>query len=152
MTQLPEPRDIAPRLATGAFILNAGLTLWRADEETAASVHGTATTAYPFLSALPAEQFTRLLAATEIAVGGALLAPFVPTRLAGVALTGFAGGLVGLYLRLPGMRRPGSLRPTESGLPLAKDVWMLGIGIGFLGARRRADGRRCRCQGFLRGR
>ncbi|MEU5302467.1 hypothetical protein ACH4YO_19580 [Streptomyces noursei] len=152
MTQLPEPRDIAPRLATGAFILNAGLTLWRADEETAASVHGTATTAYPFLSALPAEQFTRLLAATEIAVGGALLAPFVPTRLAGVALTGFAGGLVGLYLRLPGMRRPGSLRPTQSGLPLAKDVWMLGIGIGFLGARRRADGRRCRCPGFLRGR
>ncbi|AKA06521.1 membrane protein [Streptomyces noursei ZPM] len=147
MMQLPEPRDVAPRLASGAFILNAGLTMWKSDREAAEAVHGMASAAYPFLAKLPPERFTRLLAASEIAVGAALLAPFVPTRLAGVALTGFAGGLVGLYLRLPGMHRPGSLRPTQDGLPLAKDAWLLGMGLGFLCApcgSRAHRGHRCR--------
>ncbi|MFH8554913.1 hypothetical protein ACH4FE_15080 [Streptomyces celluloflavus] len=151
MTQLPEPRDVAPRLATGAFILNSGLSKLSADEATAHGVHGMACTAYPFLRNIEAERFTRLLAWSEIAIGGALLNPFVPTRLAGLALTGFAGGLVGLYLRLPGMRESGSLRPTQDGIPLAKDAWMLGIGLGFLSAGRRrgytgAAHRRCRCR------
>jgi hypothetical protein len=30
------------------------------------------------------------------------------------------------------MRRQGSLRPTEKGLALAKDAWILGIGLGFI--------------------
>ncbi|MEW2488004.1 hypothetical protein [Streptomyces sp. NPDC048411] len=146
-----ETRDVAPRLATGAFILNSGLSKLKADEETAAGVHGTACVAYPFLKKLDAQRFTRLLAWSEIAVGGTLLAPFVPTPLAGLALTGFSGGLVGLYLRIPGMREPGSLRPTQIGIPLAKDSWMLGMGIGFLGAASRWGGgcttrrRRRRC-------
>ncbi|UKY53475.1 DoxX family membrane protein [Streptomyces inhibens] len=145
MVQLPEARDVAPRLATGAFLLNSGLTKLRADQATAQAVHGMACTAYPFLEKLPAERFTRLLACSEIAVGSALLAPLVPTRLAGLALTGFSSGLVGLYLRLPGMRKPGSLLPTQEGIVLAKDSWMLGIGLGFLSApcrRRRAAARR----------
>jgi hypothetical protein len=146
-----ETRDVAPRLATGAFFLNSGLSKLKADEETAAGVHGMACVAYPFLKKLDAQRFTRLLAWSEIAVGGTLLAPFVPTPLAGLALTGFSGGLVGLYLRVPGMREPGSLRPTQNGIPLAKDSWMLGMGIGFLGAASRWGGgcttrrRRRRC-------
>ncbi|MGW3657353.1 hypothetical protein ACWD6R_17360 [Streptomyces sp. NPDC005151] len=146
-----ETRDVAPRLATGAFFLNSGLSKLKADEGTAAGVHGMACVAYPFLKKLDAQRFTRLLAWSEIAVGGTLLAPFVPTPLAGLALTGFSGGLVGLYLRVPGMREPGSLRPTQNGIPLAKDSWMLGMGIGFLGAASRRGGgcttrrRRCRC-------
>jgi hypothetical protein len=51
---------------------------------------------------------------------------------AGAALTTFAAGLLGLYLRTPGMRQEGSLRPTQDGTALAKDVWMLGIGLGFI--------------------
>ncbi|MGR7023230.1 hypothetical protein [Geodermatophilus sp. URMC 62] len=47
-------------------------------------------------------------------------------------LTGFAGGLLGLYLTTPGLRKEGSLAPTEQGLPVAKDVWLLGIGVGLL--------------------
>ncbi|MFJ9417138.1 hypothetical protein ACIRPT_23530 [Streptomyces sp. NPDC101227] len=147
MVQLPEPRDVAPRVATGAFILNSGLTKWRADQATAEGVHGMACAAYPFLERIPAERFTRLLACSELAVGGALLVPFVPSRLAGLALTGLSGGLVGLYLRLPGMRQPGGLRPTEEGVALAKDSWMLGIGLGFLSAPcrgRRSATARCR--------
>jgi hypothetical protein len=136
-----ETRDVAPRLATGAFILNSGLSKLKADEETAAGVHGMACVAYPFLKKLDAQRFTRLLAWSEIAIGGTLLAPFVPTPLAGLALTGFSGGLVGLYLRVPGLRESGSLRPTQNGIPMAKDSWMLGIGIGFLGAGARWGGR-----------
>ena len=56
----------------------------------------------------------------------------MPTALAGAALTGFSGGLLGLYLKTPGMRKPGSLAPTQDGLTIAKDVWLLGIGIGLL--------------------
>ncbi|MFG2595823.1 hypothetical protein [Streptomyces sp. NPDC048462] len=142
-----EPRDIPPRLATGAFILNSGLGKLKADEETAQTLHGMACTAYPFLDRIEAGRFTRLLAWSEITVGSALLLPVVPTRLAGLALTGFSGGLLGLYLRVPGMREPGSLRPSQAGVPLAKDAWMFGIGLGFLGAGARrcgTPGRRCR--------
>ena len=33
----------------------------------------------------------------------------------------------------PGMTKPGkSVAPTQEGLPISKDVWMLGIGIGLL--------------------
>ncbi|MFF5336454.1 hypothetical protein [Streptomyces sp. NPDC013181] len=148
MMPLPEPRDYPPRLATGAFILNSGLGKLKADEATAQGLHGMATTAYPFLGKLEATRFTRLLAWSEIAVGSTLLAPFVPTRLAGLVLTGFSGGLLGLYLRVPGMREPGSLRPSQDGVPLAKDAWMFGIGLGFLctpGPRCRTRRRR-RCR------
>lgn len=140
MMPLPEPRDIPPRLATGAFILNSGLGKLKADEATAQTLHGMACTAYPFLKKIEPDRFTKLLAWSEIAVGGTLLAPFVPTRLAGLALTGFSGGLLGLYLRVPGMREPGSLRPSQNGVPLAKDSWMFGIGLGFLASGTRRCG------------
>jgi hypothetical protein len=35
------------------------------------------------------------------------------------------------------MRQEGSLRPTEQGIPLAKDVWMVGAGLSLLAADRR---------------
>jgi hypothetical protein len=57
----------------------------------------------------------------------------VPAALAGAALTGFSAGLLGLYLRTPGMRRgPKDLRSTPQGLPLSKDVWMLGAGLALV--------------------
>jgi hypothetical protein len=73
-----------------------------------------------------------VLSTAEIGIGAALLTPFVPTALAGALLSGFSGGLLGLYLRTPGMHKPGSLAPTQEGLAIAKDSWLLGIGIGLL--------------------
>jgi hypothetical protein len=87
---------------------------------------------YPFLGSMDPEQFAATLSKAEIAIGVALLTPFVPTAVAGAALLAFSGGLLGLYLRTPGMREPGSLRPTQQGIPLAKDVWMVGIGASLL--------------------
>jgi hypothetical protein len=124
--------EIGPRISAGAFILNSGLGKLHADEATATGLHGFASGAYPFLKNVPPQQFVTGLASAEIAIGGLLLAPFVPTALAGAALTAFSGGLLGLYLRTPGMRKPGSLAPTQEGLAVAKDVWLLGIGVGLL--------------------
>ncbi|WP_395574722.1 hypothetical protein [Streptomyces sp. BK79] len=127
-----ELRHIAPRLATGAFILNSGLSKRNADEQTAAMLHGMAKNTYPFLDKLQPATFARLLSAGEIALGAALLLPVVPTAVAGAGLTAFSAGLVGLYLRTPGMREEGGLRPTQEGTALAKDTWLLGIGVGFV--------------------
>ena len=127
------PSEIAPRVATGAFILNSGLGKRRADEGTAAGLHGFAASTYPFLKSVPPTTFAKALSTAEITLGAALLTPLVPTAVAGAALTAFSAGLLGLYLRTPGMTKPGaSVAPTQEGLPIAKDVWMLGIGIGLL--------------------
>ena len=124
--------EIAPRISAGAFILNSGLGKQGADEGTAAGLHGFASGTYPFLKSVDPATFVRVLSYSEIAVGAALLTPFVPTAVAGAVLTGFSGGLLGLYLNTPAMRKQGSLAPTQEGLSVAKDVWLLGIGIGLL--------------------
>ena len=125
-------RELPIRVATGAFILHSGLEKWRGDEATAQALHGMAVGAYPVLGSLPPPRFLKWLAAGEIATGTVLLAPFVPAALAGAALTGFSGALLGLYARTPGMRREGSVWPTQQGIAVSKDVWMLGIGLALL--------------------
>ena len=69
---------------------------------------------------------------SEITLGAALLLPVVPAAVAGAGLAAFSGGLLGLYARTPGMRKEGSPFPTQQGTPLAKDVWMMGIGLGLV--------------------
>jgi uncharacterized membrane protein YphA (DoxX/SURF4 family) len=120
------------RIAAGAFILNSGIGKLSADDETAAQLHGFAVGTYPFLSKLKAKDFARILAISEITLGAALLIPFVPSAVAGAGLTAFSGGLLGLYAKTPGMRKEGTPLPTQQGIPLAKDIWMAGIGIGLI--------------------
>ena len=123
---------LPPRIAAGAFILNSGVGKWSADEETAAQLHGFASGAYPFLAKLKPKDFVRLLSATEITLGAALLVPVIPSALVGAGLAAFSGGLLGLYARTPGMRKDGTPLPTQQGIALAKDSWMLGIGLGLV--------------------
>jgi hypothetical protein len=123
---------LPPRIAAGAFILNSGVGKWSADEETAAQLHGFAVGAYPFLSKIKPKDFVRLLSAAEIALGAALLVPVIPSAVAGAGLTAFSGGLLGLYARTPGMRKDGTPFPTQQGIALAKDAWMMGIGLGLV--------------------
>jgi hypothetical protein len=125
-------RHLPPRVATGAVILNAGLAKRHADDATVAALHGMAAGTYPLLGQIEPKRFVQLLSAGEIALGAALLLPVVPTPLAGAGLAAFSAGLLGLYVRTPGMREQGSLRPTQQGTALVKDVWMLGIGLGFV--------------------
>jgi uncharacterized membrane protein YphA (DoxX/SURF4 family) len=133
-------RDLPGRIATGAYILHAGLEKWQAEEARAKGVHKAASGAFPFLERIPPERFIKMLAAGEIALGTALLAPFVPSAVAGAALTGFSGSLVTMYLRTPALHKPGSVWPTQAGTGISKDVWMLGIGLGLV-AGAAADGK-----------
>ena len=125
-------RDVPGRVTTGAYILHSGLQKWQGSSEQATRVHAMAANAYPLLEPIPPERFLRLLAGGEIATGTLLLAPFVSNTVAGLALSGFSGALLGMYLKTPSMHDPGSFWPTPAGIAVSKDVWMLGIGLGLL--------------------
>jgi hypothetical protein len=118
------------RLTAGAFILNSGLTKWSADAETAAGMQGMAAGTYPALGKLEPLTFAKVLSATEIAVGAALLTPTVGPVKSGALLTAFSGGLLGLYVKTPGMHE--GLRPTQQGTAIAKDIWLLGMGTSLV--------------------
>jgi hypothetical protein len=120
------------RVATGAYILNSGMSKQGLEGQAAEGLHGMASNAIPPLKRIPPEQFAKILSTGEIALGAALLIPFVPSALVGAALAGFSAGLVQLYLKTPGMRQPGSLKPTQEGIGLAKDVWLVGAGLTLL--------------------
>lgn len=125
-------RNLPTRLATGAFVLHSGLGKWKGGPEQAAGVHGMAAGAYPQLKAVQPQLFLKGLSVSEVAIGAALLTPFISNRRAGLALTAFSGGLLGMYARTPALREPGSIWPSQQGIGIAKDVWMLGIGLGLL--------------------
>ena len=125
-------RSLPGRVTTGAFILHSGIEKWNGPSEQAEGVHAMAAGAFPLLKSIPSERFLKLLAAGEIVTGSLLLAPFVPNALAGAALTGFSGSLLTMYARTPALHRPGSVWPTQAGIAVSKDVWMLGIGLGLL--------------------
>jgi len=120
------------RVTTGAFILNSGLGKRGLDGESAAGLQGMAVGAIPQLGKVASTTFAKGLSAGEMALGAALLTPFVSPVLAGAGLTAFGAGLVQLYLKTPGMREEGTVKPTQAGTGLAKDIWMVGIGLTLL--------------------
>lgn len=125
-------RTLPGRVAAGAYVLHSGLEKWNGGEDRAKALHAVASNAFPVLAKVPPPTFLKALSAGEIAVGAALLTPFVSNKLAGSALTAFAGSLVTMYLRTPALHKPGSVWPTQAGTAVSKDVWMLGIGLGLL--------------------
>ncbi|AJT42693.1 hypothetical protein [Psychromicrobium lacuslunae] len=123
---------LALRLASGAFILNSGVNKLNLDAEHAGQLQQTAINAFPQLADLEPEKFGKLLSYGELGLGAALLAPFLPSRLVGLALTGFAGSLVYTYLKTPGLTQADGFRPTPQGTAFAKDFWLLAIGLALL--------------------
>lgn len=120
------------RITTGAFILNSGLGKFGADDETAKYLHESAKRLSPQFERVSPQVFAKTLAVGEVALGTALLVPVVPPLAAGVGLTAFAGSLLTMWWRTPGMHHEGSIRPTHAGIPVAKDVWMLGAGSSLV--------------------
>ncbi len=120
------------RLFTGAFVLNSGLSKRSADLEDAKRLHEFASRAYPELASVPADQFVKVLSNTEIALGTALLTPWVKPAAAGAALTAFSGALLGLYWRTPQLHEADDPRPTPEGIPIAKDSWMFALGLALM--------------------
>ena len=125
-------RDVPTRLTIGAYVFHSGQGKWNVSPEHAAGLHGMAAGAYPFLKSVPSTKFVKGLAAAEMALGALIVTPFVPNRLAGLALTAFSGGLLGMYMRTPALHEPGSIWPTQAGIGVSKDVWMLGVGLGLV--------------------
>ncbi|QIX27148.1 hypothetical protein ncot_11480 [Nocardioides sp. JQ2195] len=121
------------RLATGAFILNSGLSKRKLPPEAAEGLQGMAANAIPQAKSMDPKVFGQTLSTGEIALGAALLTPFVPSVLAGAALTAFGGGLIQMYLKTPGMTEEGSkFRPSQQGTAIAKDTWLVGVGLSLL--------------------
>jgi uncharacterized membrane protein YphA (DoxX/SURF4 family) len=121
------------RAATGAFILNSGLEKLRtSDEDHAKGVHHMASGAFPAFEHMDPKLFLKTVGIGETVLGGALLLPIVPAGLAGVGLMTFAGSLLTMYWRTPGMHEPNDPRPTQNGMAIAKDSWMFGIGTGLV--------------------
>ncbi len=128
-----KPWHVPLRLATGLYIFNSGQSKAGAKGEHAARLQAMAANAFPQVGEMDPERFAALLSTTELALGSALLAvPLVPPLVAGLALLGFAGGLNLLYLRTPGLRQEGSVKPTPEGIGIAKDVWMTAIGAALV--------------------
>lgn len=123
------------RLMAGAFILNSGIGKVFGEEATHEHVFSTAITAYPFLEPIGASKFAKLIGASEILIGAALLAPFVSDGTAGSLLLPFSIGLLGLYFKIPGMRNESSIRPTNQGISIAKDSWLFGIALSLISSR-----------------
>ncbi|MGH9169374.1 MAG: hypothetical protein ACRD0Z_00625 [Acidimicrobiales bacterium] len=125
------------RAATGAYILNAGVTLLEEREERAADLQKAAMTTYRPLERLKPEQFAYLLAGSEALLGAALLTPIVKPRIAGLGLVAFSSALLGMYASKDHLRRSSSSwRPSREGEGPLKDAWMLGIGLALLSQRR----------------
>jgi uncharacterized membrane protein YphA (DoxX/SURF4 family) len=121
------------RVVTGAFILNSGLGKLKADEETAKALHGLASGTYGFLGKVDPKLFAKGLAIGEVSLGAAVLAPFVSPVVAGAGVAGFSGALLNMYWQTPGMHGEGNdPRPTQQGMPISKDIWMFGIGVGLM--------------------
>jgi hypothetical protein len=75
--------QLPARVATGAFILSSELDKRAPDDQTVQGLYGFATSVYPFLKRVDAPTFVRAVAAAEVGIGAALLAPFVSTAAAG---------------------------------------------------------------------
>lgn len=120
------------RLTTGAFILNAGWGKRHLDKDRAAALQATAARAIPPVSRIDAAKFGKILSYAKMTLGAALLAPFVPSRLAGIGLGIFSGSLFTIYLRTPSMTLQDGIRPSPQGTALAKDIWMLGIAVALV--------------------
>lgn len=124
--------NIPLRAIPGAFIVNAGLGKLGMDAESSKGLQDFAATGIKELKQLPSDKFGQIIGASEIAVGGALLAPFVSNRIAGAGLTAFGAGLLTLYFGDDDNTLDDGIRPSEQGLPLAKDSWLLAAGLTLL--------------------
>lgn len=133
--------NAALRLVSGAFILNTGISKLHLPAEHAAGLQASAQRVIPQVEKLSPGQFGRALSVSEIGLGTLVLTPFIPSRLAGLALGAFSAGLIATYLKAPGMTEPGSIRPTPAGTAMAKDVWLAGIAVALLFNRRRQSKR-----------
>lgn len=124
--------SVALRAIPGLFILNSGVGKIGMPAEASAGTQEFAASGIPALKNLPADKFGSILGWSETAVGGAMLAPFVSNRMAGIGVTALGAGLLTLYFNNEGNTKEDGIRPTDDGISLAKDSWLVAIGLGLI--------------------
>lgn len=124
--------NLALRAIPGAFILNSGYGKLNLDEQTAGQLQSMAANAFPAVKDLDAETFGKALAYSEFVVGGALVLPVIPSRVAGLALGAFAGGLLTMYFKTDEMTEEDGIRPSQAGTAVAKDSWIAAIALALI--------------------
>lgn len=127
--------NLALRLVSGAYILNSGVGKLRLPAENAQGLQSMTANAIPQVEKLEPAVFGKVLAVGEIGLGAALLTPFLPSRLVGLGLGVFAGGLAAVYLKTPGMTESDGLRPSQAGVSMAKDFWLAGMAVALVFGR-----------------
>ncbi|GAA4376494.1 DoxX family membrane protein [Paeniglutamicibacter cryotolerans] len=129
--------NAALRLVTGAYILNSGVGKLGMDHEHSSGLQDMASQVIPQVAQIDSDQFGKYLGYGEIVLGSALLAPFIPSRLAGLGLGVFSAGLIFTYLKTPGMTRSDGIRPSADGTAMAKDFWLAGVSAALIFHRKR---------------
>ncbi|WP_206479021.1 hypothetical protein [Kocuria sp. KRD140] len=116
----------------GAFLLQSGYGKLGMDAESAEGLKQFASTGVPQFADWDSQTFTKFIAGTELALGTALLTPFVSKRLAGAGLLAFSAGLLSMYFRNSDMTQEDGIRPSEQGLTLSKDAFLAAIGTALV--------------------
>lgn len=116
----------------GAFLLQSGYGKLGMDAESAEGLKQFASTGVPQFADWDSQTFTKFIAGTELALGTALLTPFVSKRLAGAGLFAFSAGLLSMYFRNSDMTQEDGIRPSEQGLTLSKDAFLAAIGAALV--------------------
>jgi hypothetical protein len=126
---------VAPsvRTATGAFILDSGLSKRNLEGEAGRA------DAWLGIGGHSRPRPDQGAGARPVAVrhgdgrlGRRSWCRWCPSSVVLVGLVAFSVGLLTLYLKTPGMRQEGSIRPIQQGTGLAKDVGLLGTGLTLL--------------------
>lgn len=119
--------SICLRAIPGAYIASSGIEKLSLDEQSAGFLKSMAAKGFPIVNQLDDATFGKALAASEIAVGGALLAPFVNNKLAGLALGAFAGGMLTMYFKTPEFTQEDGIRPSQEGIAVSHNVFLASI-------------------------
>ncbi|MDY6049112.1 MAG: hypothetical protein SPI77_00825 [Corynebacterium sp.] len=123
----------ALRMIPGAFILNSGLGKLKADPETSAGLQQFAATGIKQVEKLPSDKFAKIIGSSEVALATTLLALPIPNIIAGAGLTAFGAGLLTMYFGNENNTESDGIRPSHDGLLLAKDSWLVALGLGLVG-------------------
>ena len=135
------------RGVSGAYILQSGYGKLGLPNEAAAGIQGLAATGIPAVADMDSDyigeateydkkemleerrpkSWLKSVSAFANGIGGALLAPFIPSRLAGLGLGAFSAGLLAIYFRNPAMTQDDGIRPSQDGTGLSKDLFLAAI-------------------------
>lgn len=115
------------RGVSGAYFLQSGIGKLKMPTDAADGLQQFAATGVPQVKKLDPDTFGKVVSYSEIGVGASLLTPFVPDRLAGLALAAINTGFLSIYFRNDQMTREDGIRPTEAGTGLSKDVFIAAI-------------------------